>query len=48
VRHECDTEQILVALVYQERVFGECMYYVTLKNRVKAFALEGGRIYALE
>ena len=34
-RHECDAEQILVVLVYQQRVFGECMYNVTLKNRVK-------------
>ncbi len=35
VRHECDTEQILVAPVYQQRVFGECMYDVTLGPNVE-------------
>ena len=35
MRNECDTEQILVAPVYQQRDLGECVYDVTLKNRVK-------------
>jgi hypothetical protein len=35
IRHECDTEQIMVAAVHQQRVFGECVYDVTLNNRVK-------------
>ena len=35
VRHECDTERILVAPVHSKEYLGDCMYDVTLKNRDK-------------
>jgi hypothetical protein len=35
MRHECDTELILAASGPPAKSFGECMYDVTLKNRVK-------------